>query len=419
MALPVWTINQISSNLSRPNQRWTTDRIEYGFPTSPPTWSLGYEGYGFSPLSNGQKTAARLAVSLIDDVIKPDFRETNSSQHVTLQNTTTNIDYAHAYLPGEAYSGGSVWFNANERSGTNSLVPPAIGNWGFMVFLHEIGHAMGLDHPGDYDRSADYIFDARYQQDSMMYSVMSYFTADYSGADRTASDGSDNMPQTPMLHDVKALQDMYGAERATRSGNTVYGFNATAGRDVYDFNKNQHPVITIWDGGGRDTLDFTGFKSRSTIDLNAGHFSDADGMTKNISIAFGTLIESAIGGTGNDILIGNNAANTLRGGGGNDTIKAGKGADRLSGGTGNDTLQGGSGADKFQFDVVKFGRDRIRDYDDGIDKLWFKKSIVDSVSDFSIHGNGTHVVELKILGQSLRLHDDEVIKLTGMDFFFV
>ena len=58
------------------------------------------------------------------------------------------------------------------------------------------------------------------------------------------------------------------------------------------------------------------------------------------------------GGTGNDVIWGSDATETLIGGSGNDI---------LFGGSGNDTLTGGSGADTFEFTVTA-GNDTITDY---------------------------------------------------------
>lgn len=55
--------------------------------------------------------------------------------------------------------------------------------------------------------------------------------------------------------------------------------------------------------------------------------------------------ENAIGGAGNDTLIGNGVANTLTGGNGSDTLNGGAGNDRLNGGAGNDKLTGAAGRD--------------------------------------------------------------------------
>ena len=64
------------------------------------------------------------------------------------------------------------------RASVASLNDMSLGNYGFMTMLHEIGHAVGLTHPGAYDASQDrpisYSADAEYAEDSRQYTVMSY-----------------------------------------------------------------------------------------------------------------------------------------------------------------------------------------------------------------------------------------------------
>ena len=86
---------------------------------------------------------------------------------------------------------------------------------------------------------------------------MSYFAASYTGAMHDNVQGT-VFAQTPLLHDIYAIQQIYGTNLTTRAGDTVYGFNSTADRDVFDFDLNPFPVIAIWDGGGVDTLDLSG-----------------------------------------------------------------------------------------------------------------------------------------------------------------
>ncbi|MBJ2268516.1 M10 family metallopeptidase C-terminal domain-containing protein [Pseudomonas sp. MF6772] len=83
--------------------------------------------------------------------------------------------------------------------------------------------------------------------------------------------------------------------------------------------KHDKMVAAIWDGGGNDTLDFSGYSQDQKISLEEGTFSDVDGLKGNVSIAYGATIENAKGGTGNDWLVGNAANNELRGGDGNDS----------------------------------------------------------------------------------------------------
>jgi serralysin len=145
-----------------------------------------------------------------------------------------------------------------------------------------------------------------------------------------------------MLFDVYELQQLYGANSTTRTGNTTYGFGSTAG-PIYAFLPGSAPQYCIWDAGGIDTLDCSGYSQAQTIDLNQGTYSSIGGGVGNISIAIGATIENAIGGSGNDILYGNAADNAMTGGSGNDTF---------TGGGGNDTIDGGAGWDTTNFNTL-------------------------------------------------------------------
>ena len=118
--------------------------------------------------------------------------------------------------------------------------------------------------------------------------------------------------------------------------------------------------MTIWDGGGVDTYDFSSYTKPISIDLRPGEwtnpgltapggsffqlpvlglddelgFVNARGSIANAYLFNGdtrSLIENANGGAGNDILIGNQANNTLRGNGGDDTLFYTSGNDALFG----------------------------------------------------------------------------------------
>jgi serralysin len=261
------------------------------------------------------------------------FVETsNAGGDIRFANTTTGPGVAWAYYP-TAGQGGDVWVNPNYYY--NGQLNP--DDYGYLTLIHEVGHALGLSHPGDYNagsgQSITYSNSAEYAQDTREFTVMSYFDAGYSGADHV--NGGTSYAASPLLHDIAAIQEIYGADMTTRTGDTVYGFNSTAGRDAFDFTINSNPVVAIWDAGGTDTLDFSGYTAyyaMASINLNQGAFSNTPNMTSNIAIAYGTEIENAVGGAWRDRILGNALDNWLDGGSGDDTLEGGGGNDLLAGG---------------------------------------------------------------------------------------
>ena len=206
-------------------------------------------------------------------------------------------------------------------------------------YIHEIGHALGLGHAGNYSGSANFGTDAHYQQDSWQYSVMSYFPQDQN----PYSPGKTAFAITPMMADILAVQNMYGTATNVRAGNDTYGDFRTvfeAGTDAF-----VGTASTIFDSGGVDTFNFSLRGQNQMVDLHDGSFSNIDGAVANLGIARGTIIENAITGSGWDRIIGNDVDNRLDGGDGNDALWGMAGNDVLIGGRGWDTLDGGTGTD--------------------------------------------------------------------------
>jgi hypothetical protein len=332
-APPVFTLDQIINNFVSRGGRWATNTVTYGFPSAYPA-GYGVETNGFTPFNAAQQAAAERALQLWSDVANITFvRAPNeNTAQIRFGYSSTMDGYAYAYFPSSSDYGGDIWFNStysNLTTGSQTL-----GNYGFLTFLHEIGHAIGLPHPGSYNGgSPTYDADGAYTQDTHQYTVMSYFDARNTGGNYNGA-----FPVTPMLHDIAAIQRIYGTNTTTRSGNTTYGFNNNTGQSVYDFSQNNRPVFAIWDTGGTDTIDASGFSQSQRIDLRAGEYSNVGGLTGNITIAYNSVVENAIGGAGFDVLIGNTAANTLTGGGGDDELNGGQGNDTLDGGAGSDTI---------------------------------------------------------------------------------
>jgi serralysin len=401
--------------------------------------TIGFQaGFGLSPYSEEQRVAARASIQLWDDLIPQSFREVNGlGADIQFSNS---LDPAQAY----AYYPGQQGWKFQSDVFTND---PAADNWtnnwfanlgyGNTTLIHEIGHTLGLSHPGAYNFDPNvpqnYTGLAEYAQDSMQYTIMSYWNASETGS-RIVNWNvflTVGYPQTPLLHDILTIQSKYGADLTTRADDTVYGFHANAGNEVYDFNHNPFPYLSIYDAGGTDTLDLSGFTASQFIDLHQGAFSSvgagppsaasvnearaelavtsngeippsnytqaqinaifnsfaaghgnaiaADqaflgqpavtGINtaeyQNLSIAYGTIIENAIGGSGRDLIHGNEVANVLNGMAGNDVIRGFEGNDTLIGGAGADTLTGGAGNDSFVFDTLNDLGNVITDFQAG------------------------------------------------------
>lgn len=401
-------------------------------------------GLGLGIFSDAQKAAARASVTLWDDLIPQTFVESKTKgagADIIFANSADPAQ-AYAYYPTQqGYNFQSDVFIADPALNfTNNWLTP--GGYGNTTLIHELGHTLGLSHPGAYNFDPNvpqtYVGLAEYAQDSEQYSIMSYWRGSETGA-RTINWSLflQNNSQTPMLHDILTIQSKYGADLTTRVGDTIYGFNTNAGNAVFDFAKNPYPYLSVYDAAGNDTIDLSGFTAGQQIDLHAGSFSSvgqalpslaainaarADFTTlaagqgvfgpltqasvtatgnsflnanaasiqsdtgvggvfaseySNFSIAYGTMIENAIGGSARDVIWGNEVANRLEGRGGNDVLRGFEGNDTLLGGDGNDvlrgdsgrdTLTGGAGTDVFDFRGLEVG-DRITDFQTGVDKI--------------------------------------------------
>lgn len=297
---------------------------------------------GAREFSEAHKKAFRNALRAWEDVVKVKFIENTQNADATLS--------VHG-------NGGTGGFSSMPTKYNNALdIGIGVGDSRFpphSSMIHEIGHSLGLGHTV-----------GQYAEDNLTYTAMSYKRHWWRPRDKNGVRVSDS-PLTPMMHDIAAGNLLYGTNNKTRLGDTTYGFNSNAGRDHYSLKSaDDLTAFCIWDNGGNDTLDLSGYKQNQTINLNAETLSDAGDREGNVSIAKGVIVENAIGGSGHDVLIGNAANN------------------RITGGAGADTQYGGGGADTFVYNGVSDSPpqtpDWLNDFVSGADKIDLSKVLKDA-----------------------------------------
>ncbi|MBB4232305.1 serralysin, partial [Rhizobium mongolense] len=364
--------------------------ITYAFPTSSTSYSYnGEKDYSFSSISSQQKSSALFLMEQsygntandgfsVEGFTNANFaigHEDTASLRFA-QSSHPSLPTAGAYYPSTDSWGGDVWFGT-EYAGTESDYRlPELGNYAGHTLAHELGHALGLKHGHEPDINPTIVPSA---YDSIEYTIMTYRT--YIGDDTSGYNYEQNgAPQTFMMLDIAALQEMYGADYTTNSGNTVYKWKPNEGvtyvNGVAAITPDENRIFaTIWDGGGLDTYDLSAYTTRLKIDLRPGGYSvfsqgqlaDLNGGPNN-GYARGnifnallyhnnpsSLIENVQAGSGNDTVVGNEMVNTLWGNAGNDSLDGGAGNDWLSGGAGADLLVGGSGVDTASYGTATAG----------------------------------------------------------------
>jgi len=273
---------------------------------------------------------------------------------------------------------GDIFYNAKDSFWDETI---SYKSQQFKVLLEETLHSLGVDTKTQF-ASGTYL-------DNQKYSVAAYANAEgYAPGMYSRLLGGDPVaPHTLQIMDIAALQEIYGRNYSTFSGNTDYTLaviNPTANDAAF--------LYTIWDGKGEDTINVSASTVAAEVDLRQGHFSsigkdvlgfsinwDEDNTEEdpdpgNVAIAYYSIIENATGTNDadrGDILIGNAWNNVLRGLDGNDILYGdgvvydndagealweaasgapaaatdGSGNDTLIGGAGNDILYGGKGSD--------------------------------------------------------------------------
>jgi serralysin len=343
MPLPTYTNDQIAAQL-------TTGFAVFNGET-PHHWNVSAGGtisVNIGGLNVAGQFFANAALQMWSEVTGIHFSFVTSAAQLTFFDDGTNSAYETDTWTGSATLAAQVHISQNWIKG--SYVDSQnvthfyddsgnLNTYSYQTYLHEIGHALGLGHAGNYngngtsyDQNLGTAGHNQYLNDSWQATVMSYFSQvpNSNNTGNTWINAGFAYIMTPMVADIIAVNNLYNAGNATTTdhlGNTIYGFNSTLVGSVFDATAFTGVSYTILDSGGIDTMDYSGYSQAQKINLNAETYSDVGGVVGSITIARGTLVENAVGGSGADIITGNGADNKLKGGAGVDTLDGGAGID--------------------------------------------------------------------------------------------
>jgi serralysin len=169
------------------------------------------------------------AMDLWSDVANVSFNWWTGSDVIWLG--VKELDGGGLHRSGSLVRDWVIWIDPDQTVPASPLAPGAwhVGRNGFATYIHEVGHALGLDHPGDYNGEARPVRDQLYDLDTRANTAMSYF--DESLSNIALYEFRGQWPQTPTWLDIDAVQRIYGANLTTRNGDNVYGYNADGDTD--------------------------------------------------------------------------------------------------------------------------------------------------------------------------------------------
>lgn len=320
--------NFIATNQAQPDLSITDGNITFNF-----------SDQGFDEYNETQKEYLRGAIDRIE-----------ATTGLTIEETST-VSYSQDHIQFVRWDDGTTVHNSTNFTHYDIYISPGDiltddYSEDSLVTQHEILHALGLFHPGNYNSNNG---TRTYDLDSSQISMVSYYSPDGSPfqpsvylLDNPNIDGSYIEAYTPMLADLYAIELIYGRENTLDNvnvGDTIH--------KIPDDILNDPWGITITDlgEGETDVINLLNTTNDNILYLEPGYGSSLDGRDYNFFIYWDSKIENVIGSNQNDTVYGNELDNHISGAIGHDVIFGQGGSDTLYGDAGDDRLYGGIATD--------------------------------------------------------------------------